>query len=189
MPWSHPQVRRPILKFLADKISRDGGQSSQILDLGIGSGTFGKLIKTRIPSPTRITGVEIWEKYRGRNWAYYDEIILEDIRAFLARDSRAFDFVLMIDVLEHFEKPYGEEVLRDLRCRAQRAIIVSTPITDYPQGPFRGNQNEVHRCIWRRRDLKSAGFRKIYSTWSLTFAVWPPVAKLGVFVFDKQSGD
>ena len=159
MPWSHPQLKRPILKFLAGRISRDDGQCAQILDLGIGSGRFGKLIKTRLLSRVRITGVEIWPKYRGRNWAYYDEIVIEDIRAFLAHDSRAFDFVLLIDVLEHFEKPHGQEVLQDLKRRARRAIIVSTPITDYPQGAFRGNQYEVHRCIWRRRDLKAAGFR------------------------------
>ncbi len=173
------------MRYLAEKIGAEREKVAEILDLGIGVGSFGKRIKKRIQAPTKITGVEVWEKYRGRKWTYYDEIVIDEIGTFLAADGRAFDFILLIDVLEHFDKARGEEVLNDLKGRARRAVIVSTPTTCYPQGAFGGNPFEIHRCIWSRRDLSKAGFKRIYSTRTLTFSLRPLFAKIGVYVFEK----
>jgi hypothetical protein len=177
------------MRYLTEEIGGERDKTVEILDLGIGVGGFGKRIKTRIQAPTRITGVEVWEKYKSDKWAYYDEIVIDEISAFLAGNDRAFDFILLIDVLEHFERAHGEEVLSDLKRRARRAVIVSTPTTDYPQGPFGGNPYEIHRCIWRNRELCEAGFRRIYSARTLTFSLRPPVAKIGVYLFEKPFPD
>ncbi len=187
MPWSDPRTARPILRYLAASMDEQSESVVEILDLGIGSGSFGKRIKRRIPHPTRLTGVEVWPRYRGRKWACYDEIVIGDIRAFLAEDERTFDFILLTDVLEHFEREDGEEVLAEIRHRARRAAVVSTPTTPYPQGAFLGNPYETHRCTWSQRELAARGGRMIYRTWTPTFSLRPMFSVLGVFVFERAA--
>lgn len=177
--------KKPIIQYLASRIGTDAARCD-VLDLGIGVGDFGKLIKKNITAPTRITGVEAWEKYRGRKWSYYDEIVIADIQTFLAQSDQTFDFVLLVDVLEHFSREDGENVLNALKQRARRAVIVSTPTTGYPQGATTGNPYQEHRCIWSTHDLRATGFKEIYSATIPTFALCPLLARLSVHVFEPS---
>ena len=149
-------------------------------------GSFGKRIKTEIKSTTNLVGVEVWDKYRNPRWDFYDSIVMENIIAFIESDQRLFDLILLIDVLEHFDRGTGLSLLEKLKLKTRRALIVSTPLTTYPQGEFGGNPYEKHRSTWSETDLEAVGLRQIFRTWSLTLSLWPPVAKLGVSVYEPN---
>lgn len=174
------------MRYLRNAASAAGTTSLEFLDLGIGMGSFGRRIKTEIIAKTNLVGVEVWEKYRNPRWDFYDSIVMANILDFLDTDQRHFDFILLIDVLEHFDRATGLDLLSTLKLKVRRTLIVSTPLTKYPQGEFGGNPYEKHRSTWSEADLEGAGLRQIFRTWSLTLSLWPPVAKLGVAVYERS---
>lgn len=186
MGHSHWKNKKPITRYLSEQIGTGASDPATILDLGIGAGDIGKRIKTKIDAATRITGVEVWEKCRGRKWAYYDEVVIQDIRTYVQRESERFDFVLLIDVLEHLDKPEGTKLLDRLKAIARRAAIVSTPITTYPQGSLWGNPYQRHRCVWPHEDLTGQGFRRIFAATIPTYRLRPLVGTLGVYVYEPS---
>jgi len=185
MPVSDPHNQRPTLDYIRNKIESDDLKSLEILDLGIGVGNFGRIIKEFVTIPTKITGVDIYDGYRNEQWDYYDSIIVGEIRDFLKQNKKKYDVVLLIDVLEHFDKDVGKEVLESIIKQADKALILSTPITRYPQGPYDGNAYEEHKAVWSNKEILNMGFKKLYSRWMRTYAFWPPISKLGVYVFEK----
>lgn len=184
MPQSASCNRKPILNAISNIIFSENLESIDILDLGIGKGNFGKLIKENIKIPTKITGVEIWEKYRNKNWGYYDEVIITEIYKFLKEDKRKCDIILLIDVIEHFTEEEGKVVLRNVIDTAERAVIVSTPITPYPQKAIGGNLYEEHKSIWTDAKLTALGFRAIDRK-RIFGLFWPPFAKIGIYIYKK----
>lgn len=157
MPVSHPN-HIPALLHLVQEF-----EPARILDVGIGLGTMGLLLRQvlevsrgRLHRPewmVRIEGVEIFPPYRNPLWTYaYDAIHEEDIRTFLATGAPRFDLVLCCDVLEHFPLAEARRILDDL-LRLAGAVIITTPTAEYAQGAWFGNEAETHRCTLRPADL------------------------------------
>ena len=130
-----------------------------IYDLGCGRGFWGKQIKLRFQS-VKLIGVEVWEPYVGEARSGYDEIVIDDIRKFLPSAEKA-DIILMMDVIEHFERSEGLRLI-DLSKKKADHIFISTPIVPYPQGPIDGNPYEVHRDSWKPEELEALGFKTLY---------------------------
>lgn len=184
MPQSASSNRKPILHTIASIISSNNLEKIDILDLGIGRGNFGKIIKESIKIPVKIIGIEVWEKYRNKKWDYYDKIIINDISKYLKENRQKYNVVLLIDVLEHFTKEEGRKVLGNILKIVNKAVIVSTPITPYPQRAVKGNPHEIHRALWRGNELIQMGFQQVACKQVFCFA-WPPIAKLAIFVYKK----
>lgn len=185
MPISSRINRRPIIGHISRRIALENAKSIDILDLGIGLGVFGQLIKKKIRIPVSLTGVEIWEKYRNRRWKCYDEVIIEDVRTFVEHNYKQFDAILLIDLLEHLDQPDGQKLLNNIVGQAKGTVIVSTPVTEYPQGSYKGNPYEQHRYFWKDDDLQAKGFRCISHGWTPTFSLRPFLARLAVYALDK----
>ncbi|MBU1704391.1 MAG: class I SAM-dependent methyltransferase [Nanoarchaeota archaeon] len=154
MPASASENQLPIIK----EILRHKGNIS-ILDIGIGWGNFGKLIKDQMPQ-AKIIGVEVWPKYNNYQWDYYDQVIIQDIRQCLT-SLRYFDIILAIDVIEHFPKDEGAGLIKQLRAKTNN-LLVSVPIIDYPQGPYAGNPYEIHRAQWKPQEMLTLGAKWLY---------------------------
>lgn len=124
-----------------------------VLDLGIGLGMNAVLIQNYLDSTreftTDITGVEIFTQYDNPVWKLYDNIYYGSILNYLAQTSRAFDCILMTDVIEHFHKPVAIELLSLLPqyLNYDGCIIISTPGIFVPQGAVNGNELERHLCF------------------------------------------
>jgi SAM-dependent methyltransferase len=110
----------------------------RILDLGIGTGKYGFLLREQIAYanklPLRLVGVEGWPEYVGDHQRLvYDEIHIADIRDFL-RDpgEERFDLALLLDVIEHFTPEDAQEVVSRALDIAD-VLIVSTPPVYYAQ--------------------------------------------------------
>jgi hypothetical protein len=144
MPGSAEEGR----KLMGDWIKMQAPRS--VLDIGAGSGTYGKLMRQIVPDAYLI-GVEAWEPYvaRFRLDQVYDQLIVADIVK-LANEQRGpwgiprADVVILGDVLEHMTEDHARDVWAAARSIARKAVYLSIPIIHYPQGHEEGNPYEEH---------------------------------------------
>ena len=138
-----------------------------VLDLGVGFGMNGAAVRNWLDLGTkeahggkwrvRLEGVEIFEKYKNPMWGIYDKVHITDIREFIDKDVK-FDLVVMTDVIEHFTKEEGTQILNRLKEIAAKAVMVSTPAIWIEQGAAYGNEAETHRSMWSCQDFRQLGY-------------------------------
>jgi len=145
-------------------------QPPRILDLGIGAGFYGAVVRQWLdhgvrPWKTFLVGVEAWADYRNPLWDLYDLVIVETIPRYLSRFRDQFDCVLLGDVLEHFETAEGSALLREVQSRVAPGgmLIVVTPAVFVEQSAVYGNDLERHRSLWSPAQLEALGFRSVLS--------------------------
>ena len=138
---------------------------ASILDLGIGMGIYGAAVRQwlddgRAPWRTRLVGVEGWGAYRNPTWDLYDEVRVEPIETYLESAGEPFDAILLMDVLEHFERAEGLWVLNRAAGRLTPGglLVVATPGNWFEQGAVNGNELERHLSYWRSEDFEALGF-------------------------------
>jgi hypothetical protein len=136
--------------------------NSRVLDLGIGMGTYGLMLRTALdigdghvaPNTwTRtIEGIEIFDAYRNPIWDYaYDRVHMGDIRDVLPRRG-TYDIIVAGDVLEHFPRAEAR-TLMDEALRHAQVLIATTPRVEFPQGAWGGNEAETHHCLLEGADF------------------------------------
>ena len=133
----------------------------KILDIGIGCGKYGFLSREYLDQPygeekRRITvhGAEAFEEYlTPLHKLIYDKIFLGDFLDNKEQIDEDYDLVLMIDVIEHFDKKVGLELI-DFLLERSRNLIIATPDGFIEQEEVYGNEYEIHRSGWAPRDFK-----------------------------------
>lgn len=141
----------------------------KVLDLGCGFGIYGSALRQwRNAGVTReatIVGVEGWVAYKNPNWWHYNAIHHCTIDEYFSTRNKGdtYDVILLNDVLEHFDKPAGEELLDKCKgiLRSPGRFYVTTPGFWVPQGDVYGNTLERHRSLWTDSDLTARGFKII----------------------------
>lgn len=156
------------IPLILDMVNNLRPRPTSILDIGVGFGRFGFLLRQYLEIAgnhyhkedweVKIVGVEIFDSYITNVHNYiYDEIIIGDAIEIL--DSLAtFDVVLAVDIIEHFPKEKGllflEKVIRLTRSLA----LILTPKERLSQGETFGNPYERHLSHWQRDDFLKRGF-------------------------------
>ena len=136
-----------------------------ILDIGVGNGKYGFLAREYLElwnhgddsEPRRVTinGVEGFQPYIGDvQRAIYDNIIVGDALSATRTMTPGYDLVLLIDVLEHFDRLQGKELLEQC-VRLGRNVLVSTPKRVETQDSQFENTLEVHRSQWSPSEIAS----------------------------------
>lgn len=136
-----------------------------ILDIGAGFGKYGVLCREYLELwdgrydysqfLRRIDGVEVFAEYITPLHEFvYDRMYIGDIVEVLDEIEPTYELVLLIDVLEHFEKQRGEMLLRSMLQRNE-GVLVSTPREPSSQKAVFGNPYEIHRSRWTREELSS----------------------------------
>jgi len=140
-------------------------QPDTVLDLGIGMGFYGAVVRQWLdsgvrPWRTHLVGVEGFAAYRSPCWALYDEVVIETIERFIETTDRTWEAVLLLDVLEHFEHAAGGELISAIRARLSPGgrFFVGTPAVWMDQGAVYGNELERHRSLWTAAELRSLDF-------------------------------
>jgi hypothetical protein len=70
-----------------------------------------------------------------------------------------YDLVHLGDVLEHFPKATGLDLVRQCYARARMGVIIVTPCQPEVQGAWHGNAYETHRSAFHPRDFSHYAFR------------------------------
>ncbi|MEO6393749.1 MAG: class I SAM-dependent methyltransferase [Pyrinomonadaceae bacterium] len=142
-------------------------QPRTILDIGVGFGKWGFLCREyldifngrykREEWQTRIEGVEAFRAYATPTYDYaYDQIHYGDVREILPTLS-GYDLIIIGDVIEHFEKPVGLELLAEMK-RKSSFVLLSSPTEFYPQGDAFENEFERHLSFWNIEDFAGGRF-------------------------------
>jgi SAM-dependent methyltransferase len=136
-------------------------QPKSVLDVGVGFGKWGFLAREYLDvsagryAPAdwqvRIEGVEAFPEYATPLYSYiYDQVHYGDVREVIG-SLPDYDLVIIGDVIEHFTKKEGRELLNKLRTKA-RFVLLSSPTVFFQQEMF-GNEYETHRSFWTVRDF------------------------------------
>lgn len=147
------QERLPILltNALAD--------CSSVLDVGCGDNSW-----LRYVSGKRLTGLDahVPSIERAREQRTHDEFVVGQAtdldRLF---QPSAFDAVVMLDLIEHFEKEAGLQLINTAAKIARKKLVVFTPSGFQPQPPTDDNPWQQHRSGWTAEELESLGFHVI----------------------------
>ncbi len=138
---------------------------SSVLDVGIGFGKYGYLLREYLdimrygydPKEWRtiIDGIEVHGEYiLDLHRCIYNNIAIGDALEVLPRlNTKAYDVLIAIDILEHFVFERGRAFLKECR-RVAKTSIVCTPINFFEQGAVFNNSYETHRSVWCRKDFE-----------------------------------
>jgi 2-polyprenyl-3-methyl-5-hydroxy-6-metoxy-1,4-benzoquinol methylase len=102
------QSHRLAIDFIQQRFSQE--QPSNILEIGVGSGSVGKALREMFPQVT-IDAVDKTDIYLDTSKSYYDNLYYLAIEDF-SSDKR-YDIIILLDVLEHLENPW--QVLKSLK--------------------------------------------------------------------------
>lgn len=144
-------------------------KTPRVLDCGVGSGIYGAMIRNWVDygyEPnyrTYLMGIEGFPKYKGHNYNHYNYVHYMKIQDWLKWEvakNDVFDVILLLDVLEHFDKQEGTWVLEELKKHLVPggSLIVVTPSIHIEQGAIWGNVLETHKCVWTSEEMDNLGF-------------------------------
>lgn len=144
-------------------------QPARVLDLGIGFGMQGALVRQYVdqgvePWKTWITGIEGFVEYQNPVWDLYDVVKIMSIQEWINGTLRQnketnqeckYDMIIMTDVIEHFEKQEGLDIARKIMelLNPGGIVLIGTPAIFQEQGAAYGNEFERHRSAWGPYDF------------------------------------
>lgn len=128
-----------------------------MLDVGCGEGKPMRFINRN--GLFKTVGIDIFKPHlrRAELLRVYADVVLAH-SAYLPFESKSFDVVLCLEVLEHLEKEKGEKLLYELERVARRQIILSSPAKEYVQNECDENPYQKHEHYWTPEEMKSKGF-------------------------------
>ena len=131
---------------------------NSFLDLGIGNGMNGAMIRNYCGRDRLLVGVEGFGEYNNPMWSLYSKIEIKPIQEF--EPSQKFDCIICSDVIEHFDKLDGIDQINKWKCwlNDNGVLIISTPAIWIEQGDVNGNSFERHRSLWSEQDFINLGF-------------------------------
>jgi SAM-dependent methyltransferase len=139
--------------FGADgELRRHLGDIRSTLDIGCSDGRGSELL-------TGAAGCDIYEPaLRTATTTGRRRIpVVADLRRLPYRDG-AFDAVVALDVIEHFEKPEALAVLAEMERVACRLVAVLTPSGFVAQPPTEHEPWQEHRCGFEPQELTDLGY-------------------------------
>jgi hypothetical protein len=172
-----PAARRALRRASTDGMARAPRLSLRALlrqlqsgnrsVLDVGTGRMESLVD--VPCPIKI-GLEVHRPYL-QHRVLPEAVPVNASALDLERlfTPGAVDLVTLIDVIEHFDLPDADEVLRQAEAVAQRRVLLFTPRGHFPQegyDAFRlgGEEFQRHRSTWEPEDLTARGYRVVVLT-------------------------
>jgi hypothetical protein len=137
-----------------------------MLDIGLGNGKMGFVARDvldvtlgehykRSEWKFRLDGIEVFGDYvQAHQKAIYDSIYIGD--AFSVIDSLdTYDLVVLGDVLEHFPKEKGWQMLDKCFAHVNKAVALFIPLGDaWNQSAIYGNEYERHLSCWYQNEFQ-----------------------------------
>lgn len=145
-----------------------------ILDVGIGFGRWGILFREFLEVwdssiydgkwQRVIDGVEIFPGYiKDYHKYFYSNIYIENALDFLRNTDKKYDLINFGDVIEHFTKEQGEELI-ELASDKGKHVLINIPIgKHWHQDGTKSNPSEAHKSVWYNNDFTKYRHNRIKS--------------------------
>jgi len=157
MPTSHWQQLNEIVGLIISI------KPKSILDIGVGFGKYGMLAREYLELwdgrniynewKVKIDGIEVFSQYKNPIYDYiYNNIYFGNASEIVSLLGNKYDLALMIDVIEHFDKDVGLQLIKDC-LNISNNVIVSTPLSVTDQKSAFNNQHETHRSSFVAGDF------------------------------------
>ncbi|WP_016953212.1 methyltransferase domain-containing protein [Anabaena sp. PCC 7108] len=141
-------------------------EPQKILDIGVGFGRWGIVAREFLDVwygkvhpvnwTLRIDGIEAFEpNIEDYQKYFYTNIFLGDAKEKIYDLDDDYDLIIFGDVLEHFTKEDGENLLK-ISLKKSRYVVVAVPLDeDWEQDEMYENLYEKHLAAWYADDFKS----------------------------------
>jgi hypothetical protein len=145
-----------------------------ILDVGVGFGRWGILFREFLEIWENskyngewkrvIDGVEIFPGYiKDYHKYFYSNIYTEDALEYLKQTDKRYDLINFGDVIEHFEKDKGRELIK-IALDKGKSVLITIPIgRHWEQKGTVENPHEEHKSVWYNNDFTKYKHNKIKS--------------------------
>ncbi len=127
----------------------------------------GLSMKSQYLPNAHIVGVELYEPYiKAIDYEGLYSIIKYDIRNLdkIVMEN-SFDFVYLLDIIEHLEKKESLKVIEICKRICKKALLIETPSGFIPQNidiqGFGAHYLQTHKCGWEVDELEKLGFECI----------------------------
>jgi len=128
---------------------------NNILDIGVGRGKYGFLIREYFSDVNKLDGIDIFEKYiTDIHKNIYDNMLIGNA---LDMEIGNYDVHLLIDIIEHWDKEETHNLISRLLKNGN--VIIATPNRFIQQGAYMGNEWERHKTFWSLDDFKRYSFK------------------------------
>jgi SAM-dependent methyltransferase len=142
----------PMVRLLR----RELGPMASVLDVGCGSDSPLQFVRIQ----GRTVGVDAFEPSleASRARKLHDEYLHMDLSK-QELPAKSYDAVVLLDLIEHFDKEEGLRFLARLESLALRKVVVFTPNGFLAQPPYENNPWQLHRSGWSVKDFEALGYR------------------------------
>lgn len=131
---------------------------TSLLDVGCGANSPIQKFSAKISRTVGMDGfLPSIQKSRGKN-IHREYIHGELMKSLASLQSKSFDVVISMDVIEHFEKNQGWKFLSELERIASKRVIVFTPNGFLSQGEYDENPHQLHRSGWEVSEFTERGY-------------------------------
>ncbi len=149
------------MRNFIDELQEAIGDVRSILDVGCGSSSPLALLNKQYEYCVGVDGFSPslkTSKAKDIHDEYMQADLLEIDRKF---DLASFDCIIAIDVIEHFEKGRGVELLHKMESLARKRVIIMTPNGFLPQAEHSGNIYQRHLSGWAAEEFRAMGYSVI----------------------------
>lgn len=181
-----PQGDSVSPKAMISHILADNTANVQVLDIGFGTGTLGRLIRnTPETRHWAVDGIDGWD-VNCNNARLFEEKLYRNVWHGLAQELpseriAAYDIICLLDVIEHLNAETAKWLLRTLLTSMgdHARLFISTPLYFYPQDRIQEGDLEEH--------LIGVPATSMMALIPLMYSVANPL--IGGFVLGKRSLD
>ena len=169
-----PTPDHSLLKYLTNEVITSG---STLLDVGCGPRLYSNPFKETC---TEILCVDAWAKIEPDIVADLEKERIQDVVG-----GKRYDYIFMIDFIEHLDKEAGLKLIEDCKSICDKKIFLLTPMEEIWNDNHHnvlnkdlwcyGNEYDHHKSVWESEDFPGwtpvnvhQKFRSFYT------GVWQP---------------
>ncbi len=193
MPVSYYQIAPIILDHVIAE------QPVTVLDVGIGFGKYGVLVREVLDLPferyeqkdwlVQIDGIEIHQGYKNPIYDYiYHNIFYDPLENVLPKLEN-YDVILLIDLIQNFTKSDGKNLIKELLEKTNKTLIITTPLYPHSQQYYLDNPHEKHISRWSQIDFTDFDFHyeevKIGDNGAQIIKIYPPQKEKKEYPIDE----
>ena len=137
------------------------GGAESVIDIGCGINSPVAHLSSR---PRFLVGVDGFQPSidESRKRSIHDEYVCSDLlnidKAF---EPGTFETAIALDVIEHFPKEKGLELMQKMEKLASKRVIIFTPNGFLPQDEHSGNPLQKHVSGWSVEEMRQYGYRVV----------------------------